>query len=100
MPAGNSIGPNILVTDEVRHLSLLCVAQPRGEDPWIDGQNPEPRSETAQKNGRDEEGQVGHPATLKGAERIRVMSGVVRGSSRHEGPAGNNDLFSNVEMLR
>ena len=90
----------MLVTDEVCHLSLLCAAQPRGEDPWTDGQSPEARSETAQNNGRDEGGQVGYPADLKGAERSREMSGVVRGSSRHEGPAGNNDLFSNVEMLR
>jgi hypothetical protein len=88
------------VTDEVRHISLLCVAQPRGEDPWIDGQNPKARSESMRKNGRDEGGQVVYPANPRGAERSREMSGVVRGFSRPEGPAVKKDLFSNVEMLR
>lgn len=93
-------GPNILVTDEVHHVSLLCIAQPRGEDPWIDGQNAEARAETTRKNGRDEGGQAVYPANQSGAERSREMSGVVRGFSRPEGPAVKKDLFSNVEMLR
>ncbi len=74
--------------------------QPRGEDPWINEQNPEEGPEPAGWNSRGEGEPVGYPATLHGAEKDKEMRGLARGSSRQEGPANRDDLFSNVEMLR